>query len=1023
MAVVKNLMVRAGADFSAITKQANKASASMKSMQASVASVGTKISRALSAAGIAISIGAIVSAAKSAKEAYDKQAEAEAKLAQVMRNTMGATAQEIRSIKELTAAQQALGVVGDEVQLAGAQKLGIFLKETDSLRKLIPVMNDLTAAQYGFNATQENAQSIATMMGKALKGQTTSLERAGYVVSNAQKRLLQYGTEEERVAALSDIVRRSVGGMNAALAATPTGRMQQLANTLGDIKESFGQAVTTIGTVFLPLLNRLASLLSTIAALANRVAQAIANVFGKKLNVSTAAVAGGAGVAADALDDMAESAGGAGEKAKEAAKSVLGFDVLNKLSKEPEESASGGGSGSSVGGGGDLGGFAYEEEEAAESSTGLERALQRIKDLVDSLDFGPLKTAASGLKDEFGRLADVILGALSWAFDNVLTPLAHWTIETAAPAALDALSAAIGFLSAVLENARPVFDWVWQNFLQPIAKWTGDIVIQALKDLRDIFKGLTDVLTGKKTWREFFDELSDGAIIIGSIVTALALVVGGIAAAKAAFSTIKTAVNLATAAFNLLTSPIGLVVLAIAAVIAIAALMYKHWDEIKAKFQQGAEDLKGDWERFKQAFADLGEKIKEKWNDVKESFSRTWTNIKTAFALGKADLQTDIENIKTFFKSLGDKWAEIKESLAQKWTNIKTAFALGKADLKTDIENIKAFFAGLSEKWEDVKKNISDKWDAIKKKFAEGKEDLNKDIASIKEFFGSLGDKWDQIKKNLEDKWTNIKTAFALGKADISTHIENIKGFFENLGAKFEAIRDRISEAWEKIKSFFSGGRRDVQADTGSMESSFDSLSSSWLSNKSSIVIALYNMTADFWSNSSSIGGALNNIGSFFGGLYSTVASYADGIIQWVSSIFEWAKTAVLQLNELFKSGGKMDQLAEKNMAAGGGMWVGINAAGGFPQTGQLFIAREAGPELVGTMGGHTAVANNDQIVEGITEGVENANDGVIAALLSCTSRIISAMDDGGRSSWGSFGSFVREVTKEQRRQARAAGI
>ena len=52
-------------------------------------------------------------------------------------------------------------------------------------------------------------------------------------------------------------------------------------------------------------------------------------------------------------------------------------------------------------------------------------------------------------------------------------------------------------------------------------------------------------------------------------------------------------------------------------------------------------------------------------------------------------------------------------------------------------------------------------------------------------------------------------------------------------------------------------------------------------------------------------------------------------------------------------------------------------ATGGFPDVGQLFFADEAGPELVGTMGGHTAVANNDQIVEGIRQGVYDA---VVAA-------------------------------------------
>ena len=51
----------------------------------------------------------------------------------------------------------------------------------------------------------------------------------------------------------------------------------------------------------------------------------------------------------------------------------------------------------------------------------------------------------------------------------------------------------------------------------------------------------------------------------------------------------------------------------------------------------------------------------------------------------------------------------------------------------------------------------------------------------------------------------------------------------------------------------------------------------------------------------------------------------------------------------------------------------GLHAEGGFPNQGELFIAREAGPELVGQINGRTAVANNDQIVQGISTGVYNA--------------------------------------------------
>lgn len=62
-------------------------------------------------------------------------------------------------------------------------------------------------------------------------------------------------------------------------------------------------------------------------------------------------------------------------------------------------------------------------------------------------------------------------------------------------------------------------------------------------------------------------------------------------------------------------------------------------------------------------------------------------------------------------------------------------------------------------------------------------------------------------------------------------------------------------------------------------------------------------------------------------------------------------------------------------------------ADGGFPTMGQLFVAREAGPELVGTIGGRNAVANNGQIIAGIQAGVTNAMNGVLRANSSGTDK------------------------------------
>jgi hypothetical protein len=61
-------------------------------------------------------------------------------------------------------------------------------------------------------------------------------------------------------------------------------------------------------------------------------------------------------------------------------------------------------------------------------------------------------------------------------------------------------------------------------------------------------------------------------------------------------------------------------------------------------------------------------------------------------------------------------------------------------------------------------------------------------------------------------------------------------------------------------------------------------------------------------------------------------------------------------------------------------------ATGGYPSAGELFIAREAGPEMVGTIGGRTAVASNDQIVQGIAVAVASSNvetNGLLRQLLA----------------------------------------
>ena len=168
------------------------------------------------------------------------QSEAETKLGAIMRQRMGASPADIQSIKELTAAQQALGVVGDEVQLSGAQQLATFLSSTDALNTLIPAMNNLAVQQNGVNVSTQDAVNIGNMMGKVMQGQVGALTRVGVTFSAAQEKVLKYGNEQERAATLAEVITNNVSNMNAIMANTPQGQIQQMANTWGDIKEVVG---------------------------------------------------------------------------------------------------------------------------------------------------------------------------------------------------------------------------------------------------------------------------------------------------------------------------------------------------------------------------------------------------------------------------------------------------------------------------------------------------------------------------------------------------------------------------------------------------------------------------------------------------------------------------------------------------------------------------------------------------------------------------------------------------------------
>lgn len=254
--------------------------------------------------------------------AYGVQEENELKLSTVMGQRMNATTEMIDSIKNLAAEQQKQGVIGDEVQLAGAQQVATFLSQKESIEALLPAMNDLAVQRKGLNVTAEDMVTIGNLVGKVMQGNVGALARVGITFTDAEQRAVKYGDEQQRAAALAQIITNNVGDMNSELAKTDAGKAKQMSNDFGDMQENLGkvlakyevffQGFSQIGMIVTgvgQLTNAVVGLVramfawsgsSVMASLNNRIATAAVRSFTAAVGISSVSIAG-ATVAVKAL--------------------------------------------------------------------------------------------------------------------------------------------------------------------------------------------------------------------------------------------------------------------------------------------------------------------------------------------------------------------------------------------------------------------------------------------------------------------------------------------------------------------------------------------------------------------------------------------------------------------------------------------------------------------------------------------------------------------------------------------------
>ena len=462
-------------------------------------------------------------------------------------------------------------------------------------------------------------------MGKAAKRNTGPLGN----FLGALKRIAMYRFLRTIIKAITQAFQD--GLQNAYLfSAGMSNESHRFAAAMDSMKSAGLQMKNQLGSAFIALLTAIMPVINAIIAAVTRLADAMSQFF--------AVFTGGRYLKANAVSQKFADTMGAGAKAAEEWKNqLMGFDVINRL-----EAPSDGGGG---GGGGALNPADMFED--AEIGGIFAKMKQKLDELKNSLNFEPLKAAWDHLKEAVKGFADVVMTYLAAAWDKILVPLAHWVIEEAAPRLVELLAKAFEFLSAVLERLRPVFEWVWEHILEPIAKFVGDAFLKFLDSVIDLLGKLTDLISGKTTFKEFLESLSPGQSILLGIATALIVVNGAISLFSGIVSAVTLVVGGLSAALTFLLSPIGLVIIAITALIAIGIALYQNWDVIKEKFRQAGEDLRADWERTKEFFSQTADTMKQIGTNLVESLKEQFHQI-------GEDLRGDFERIRTMFQNMID---------------------------------------------------------------------------------------------------------------------------------------------------------------------------------------------------------------------------------------------------------------------------------------------------------------------------------------------------------------------------------
>lgn len=410
----------------------------------------------------------------------------------------------------------------------------------------------------------------------------------------------------------------------------------------------------------------------------------------------------------------------------------------------------------------------------------LKGVTKSTSDWAKTLDFRPLLNSIDGLLKAIQPLTKNIGDGLQWFYNNVLLPLAGFTITKLIPAFLDALSGAIKLLNGIIDALKPAGKWLFDSFLKPMAQWTGGVIVSVLEGVGKALGVVGDWISKhSESFSNFVIAVASFAAALKAISTvkAAVTVVSGIMSALSGIGGITGALSLLGSGLGgIITLLGGPFTLAIAAAIGIGVLLWKNWDTVKQKAGQ------------------LGKWIGEKWNGIKDVTEKVWNGITKFLKKWGSDILILMVTgpaapFILFGKYVSKHWDEISKSTSKIWGNVKSTIT---NKTKEAFDNGKKYFGNLKDSaashFESIKKSASDKFENIK-------STISSKASGAKD--GALR-AWASMRDNTGPYFSSVKST-------AKNAFDNVASWAGNLGGRMASgLRSGVSAIKNAAKSIGS---------------------------------------------------------------------------------------------------------------------------------------------------------------------------------------------------------------------------